>query len=307
MRSIRFAGTSARASARATASAAGPASPPAAGPASPPAAGPASPPAPPSALAGALAVAPLAGAPLAGAPLAVVLAAALLLGACGGAAPTPAVSNPAASLPGGSLPGASATPPPVTTPAPAASSAPASANPGSSSGYNTYIGTPPPTPHADPALEARLPDALGGVALTKSSFSGSSMPTQENDKTKPTFDLLGRLGKQPADLTFAVAADPRLNDAAQAANALPIFLIAYRVQGVSAEDLMAVLLAVAEKYATQGVEKGTASLGGQTLTTYVDKSIPQAGTNYLVPRGDVLFVIQTPQAALAEKALAALR
>ena len=233
------------------------------------------------------------------------LAIALLVGACGSSAtPIPVTTQPPASSPASS----------AAPTAPAAPSAPAgpSASPTqivpqpSGGGWNVTAGTPPPTSHEDPALEAKLPDAIRAVQLTKSSFSGSSMPAEETEKTKPTFDLLKRLGKLPADLAFAVAADPRLNDSAQAVNALPLFLIAYQVQGTSAEDLMAALLAVAETYATSGVEKGTATLGGQTITTYVDKAVPQAGSNYMVPRGDVLFVIQTPDEKLAAEALGAL-
>jgi hypothetical protein len=227
------------------------------------------------------------------------LAISLLLGACtSSATPVPVTTQPPASSPA-----ASAAPTGPTGP----SASPTQIVPQpSGGGWDVTSGTPPPPSHADPALEAKLPDAIRAVQLTKSSFSGSSMPAEETEKTKPTFDLLKRLGRQPADLAFAVAADPRLNDAAQAANALPLFLIAYRVQGTSAEDLMAALLAVAEKYATSGVEKGTASVGGQAITTYVDKAVPQAGTNYMVPRGDVLYVIQTADEKLAAEALGSL-
>jgi hypothetical protein len=189
------------------------------------------------------------------------------------------------------------------TVAPGAAGSP---SPGSSAGPTMYVGTPPPTPHDDLALEAKLPDSIRAVQLTKSSLSGSRMPAEATDQTKPTFDLLARLGKKPADLTFAVAADPRLNNSAEAAQALPLFMIAYQVQGVGGDDLLAAILAVAEKYATSGVEKGTATLGGQTVQTYVDKSLQQAGTNYLVPRGDTLVVIQTTDEAMAAEALASL-
>jgi len=227
------------------------------------------------------------------------LALALLVGACGGSAtPVPVTTQPPVSSPA-----ASAAPTGPTGP----SASPTQIIPQpSGGGWDVTSGTPPPVSHADPALEAKLPDAIRAVQLTKSSVSGSSMPTEETEKTKPTLDLLERLGRQPADLAWATAADPRLNDAAQAANALPLFLIAYRVQGTSAEDLMTALLAVAEKYATSGVEKGTASVGGQTITTYVDKAVPQAGTNYMVPRGDVLYVIQTADEKLAAEALGSL-
>jgi len=228
------------------------------------------------------------------------LAIALLVGACGSSAtPIPVTTQPPASSPASSAA-------PTAPTGPSASPTQIVPQP-SGGGWNVTAGTPPPTSHENPALEAKLPDAVRAVQLTKSSFSGSSMPAEETERTKPTFDLLKRLGKQPADLAFAVAADPRLNDAAQAANALPLFLIAYQVQGTSAEDLMAALLAVAETYATSGVEKGTASVGGQTITTYVDKAVPQAGTNYMVPRGDVLYVIQTTDEKMAEEALGSLK
>jgi hypothetical protein len=234
---------------------------------------------------------------------AATLAAVLLAAACGSSAPTP---GPVTTQPPATAASAAPTGAPGSSD-PGASAAPTQIVPQPSGGWDVTAGTAPPVPHEAPALEALLPASLRAATFAKASYSGASMPTDENDQTKPTFDLLRMLGKQPADLAFATAADARLNDMAQATNALPVFVIAYQVQGTSADDLMAALLAVAEKYATKGFEKGTASVGGQTLTTYVDKSVPQAGTNYMVPRGDVLFVIQTPDSGVAAEALGALK
>jgi hypothetical protein len=232
----------------------------------------------------------------------VALAAALLLGACGGSAVSPAPTGPT----GSGATSAGTTPAPVTTAVPSGTAA--SQSPGSSSGPNTYVGTPPPPSHADAALEAKLPDSIRAVRLTKSSYSGSSMPATETEDTKPTFDLLARLGKKPADLAWATAADPRRGISTEEANALPVFLVAYQVKGVSGADLLTPFLAIAaEQYASIGFEKGTASIGGQTIQTFVLRSVPQAWTSYLVPRGDILYIIQTPDEKMAAEALGSLQ
>jgi len=224
------------------------------------------------------------------------LALALLAGACG--------SSPATLAPTGTAPAVSS---PVPSAGPSAGPSQIVPQP-SGGGWDVTTGTQPPTSHADPALEAKLPDSIRAVALAKSSFSGSSMPAEQTDKTKPTFDLLGRLGKQPADLTWASAADPRRSISTEEAQALRVLLVAYQVKGVSGVDLETPFLAVAsEQYANNGFEKGTASVGGQTLQTFVLKSVPQAWTSYLVPRGDTLFIIQTPDPTLAAEALGSLQ
>src|SRR5262245_30642641 len=73
------------------------------------------------------------------------------------------------------------------------------------------IGAPPHAPlslwlaqagrHADPALEALLPTALGGVSLTIESQAGTELSTQS-----AAFDaFLGALGKTRADFSLASA------------------------------------------------------------------------------------------------------
>jgi hypothetical protein len=90
------------------------------------------------------------------------------------------------------------------------------------------------------------------------------MPAQQTDKTKPTFDLLSRLGKQPADLTFAVASDPRLGNSTEAANALPLFMIAYHVQGTTAEDLIG-LVSIDKSRPKIVTRNGRAVVPGESL------------------------------------------
>ena len=60
---------------------------------------------------------------------------------------------------------------------------------------------------ADVALEALLPDSLGGTTLTKLSISGVQLLAAGSASTKDLQTLLTALGKTAADVTAAIASD----------------------------------------------------------------------------------------------------
>jgi len=86
---------------------------------------------------------------------------------------------------------------------------------------------PMPTPHAAPAMEALLPDAIGGRPVTKVSDTGAGSGMTDSAP------MLKAFGKHPADLEFATGAiEP--TETSPAAS-----LAVMRLHGVSGEQAMA--------------------------------------------------------------------
>ena len=262
---------------------------------------------------------------VASASVAALLALALILGACGSSTPTPTpgeTPGPGRTLAPGETAGPGDSGAPLETPAPGESSAPPEVTP--TPGIIVGPGetpsdtpppdyeeeTPPPHPTTKPkptptltpnaALEKKLPNSIRGVKLVKDSYSGTNM-SGTSAATIATKDLLARLGKKPANLSIATAADPT--------GKLPVFLQAIRIAKVPTEPLLTNYLAVIEKYSQRGIEKDTASLGGKKVTTIVDIEQRDAGSKavlYIYAKGDIVYVVSTNDKALAADALKAM-
>jgi hypothetical protein len=89
--------------------------------------------------------------------------------------------------------------------------------------------------HVDPALEKRLPRDLDGVMLQTESYSGPTW-LKVADQIGAQVDFgrwLERLGKKPEDLTAAWAKSDYVK------------VLAFRVEGVDADELMRSFVAVA--------------------------------------------------------------
>jgi hypothetical protein len=113
--------------------------------------------------------------------------------------------------------------------------------------YDKFASSSPMLPsHADPELEALLPDSIGGVALMKSSIFGEQMGLTDADP------LLSRFGKHPADLASATAtlSNP------------PLFIGVERLRGVPADQLLAVMI----QALPSGNTASRTSLGGHQVT-----------------------------------------
>jgi hypothetical protein len=148
-------------------------------------------------------------------------------------------------------------------------------------------------------LEALLPDELGGVKLLKGSYTGTDMMQQTTEaQAKPLLDWLKALGKKPADFAQATAGDQ--------AGQLKVFVVAYRIKGVAADKYLPSFLDAVKAQATAEVTTGKASLGGKKVSTFQIKGQEAFGTNYYYAKGDDLFLVQTPDEALATEALSKL-
>src|SRR5947207_10176360 len=109
-------------------------------------------------------------------------AVAVIAGGCAGGSPSPAAA------------------PSLSTEAPAVT-----ASPPSPSGLRlaTPSASASTSSHKVPALEARLPDALRGVSLTKFSLTGAEFLSPTNPVAKPVLLTLVAIGKTAADFSAA--------------------------------------------------------------------------------------------------------
>jgi hypothetical protein len=157
-----------------------------------------------------------------------------------------------------------------------------------------------PNFNADPALEAQLPDEIRGTTLTKFSFRAGDVLQEGgvDEDTQRFLDTITGMGASIDDVSLAFAADM--------SGGLNVQLIAFRVAGANADQLLAAIVAEGERDAGPGDEIGEASLGGKNVTTLLEDSSTTDGPAYLYASGDTLYLAQSPDEALAGEALAAL-
>ena len=144
---------------------------------------------------------------------------------------------------------------------------------------------PMPTFHADPALEALLPDSVDGRAVTKESRTGVDMGMTDGDP------LLAAFGKRPADWATASGMAMPTPDK-------PGFSVGvYRLRGVPAELVLAFQLKQMPDAKVSQV-----SLGGREAT-YVESG---AWPVWLYATGDLLYGVGLADEATAARVFAAL-
>ncbi len=152
-------------------------------------------------------------------------------------------------------------------------------------------------PSEDKDLEARLPSAVNGVTLTKYSLKGANFMTTQNPGAKALTDMLSSIGKNPSDVSVAVAADPSGN--------LGISIGAFRVAGTDSGALLAAFVAATQKETPSDVVT-PANVGGENVTQITNPTDTEAGTIDVYASADTLFYVQAKDANLAAAALAAL-
>lgn len=129
---------------------------------------------------------------------------------------------------------------------------------------------PVATDHADPALEARLPDNVDGIALTKKSYTADQISERPDPR-------LVSLGKDPAELTIATAS--------HLGPPMVIVIWLERLRGVSGDQLLAATLE-----SMPGAPASQASLGGHEVTV-VDGGTLRSTWHWAT--GDLLYRITT--------------
>jgi len=147
--------------------------------------------------------------------------------------------------------------------------------------------------HADPDLEALLPETLGGVALTRESQAGTELATQS-----AAFDaFLASLGKSRADFSLA---------SAYSQGGLEAEVGAWRVRGADANRLLPGFEAAMQASSTTPLTIAGETLAGRRVARIGDPGQLTRGPLYVVVRGDALLFVQTPERALAAEAIAKL-
>jgi hypothetical protein len=210
--------------------------------------------------------------------------AAILLAGCNGTAPT---ASPTArpTLRSTATPAATDT----SAPQPSGSVVP-SASPSAAASL--------PLPHFDAALEAKLPDSIGGVTLEKLSWPLSTYIASLKGGGDSVLyaPWLVQFGKNADDIHMAIASD--LTDTEN------FTLQAIQVPGVNSTALIGGFEASAQK---QGWPVGPAVFGTVSVIEIVDPVAAAAGANgtaYIYGQGDIMYIVITDDNALVVEALA---
>lgn len=127
---------------------------------------------------------------------------------------------------------------------------------------------------ANSALEALLPDELGGTTVEKLSMSGDDFVRGGGESAADFLAVLSQSGWSPADLSVAFA------------STRDVIFVAYRIKGVDSNLFFAAFKSTLED--AGGATTTNESLGGKV----VKKLVPTDGRAiYIYPSGDVLFSI----------------
>jgi hypothetical protein len=159
----------------------------------------------------------------------------------------------------------------------------------------------PPHPSADvlthvaPDLEALLPKKIDSTVLTTDSSTAASAVVGDASSAALT-DALKKMGKVPNDLQMAEAYDGTAK--------VDIYVIGFRIPGVTAAKLAPVIIGswLAPPSANATTSKVTVAKKDMTKITFADGG----PSDYIYQHGDVVFDIETPDAAVAEKVAALL-
>jgi hypothetical protein len=149
--------------------------------------------------------------------------------------------------------------------------------------------------HSAPDLEALLPQAVNGTALTSQSVAGTA--ALGTDATSQSLIAsLTKLGKTPANLDIAESHD--------ATGTLPMRVFAFRVTGVTGTDLAAAVVTSWMANTSQTPTKSAVTIAGHKLTKV---SYPQGPADYVYGTATIAFDIETTDDTLVPKVLALLK
>ena len=142
-----------------------------------------------------------------------------------------------------------------------------------------------PSPRTDPALEARLPQVVGGQPLAIESRTGLDVfPGADLLSIQPLVDGLAAQGKTLADLSIAFGHNDDYTTA----------ITAIWVPGTDAARLIPSILNVAP--ADERIEQTAATIAGKAVTTVTDST----GAQQFYATGDTLWIVRANEPALTE-------
>ena len=217
----------------------------------------------------------------------VVLLVTAVAAACGQSTTATHATSPASSAPSVAPSAVPSSPPSVapSTPASAAPSAAGSAGPVASGDLS-----------ATEDLRAFLPGAVGGHTLVKTLFTGPEFEAFPASVSEQMRALLKGLGREPRDLTMAVASDPLAE--------IDVTITAFRVRDVQADVFFeAYVPLVKDSFPAATINETV--LGSKTVFD-VSLDGQSVGTTFLYPRDDVLFIVTGTDLDLVDEAFLAL-
>jgi hypothetical protein len=185
---------------------------------------------------------------------------------------------------------ASAAAPSVAAPSVAIASSP----PGSAAAAASSAPSAAPNPAA-PVLEAELPRAVNGTTLTLQSATDAA--TLGNAPSARALSAaVTSLGRKPSDLEIAAAYDP--------SGALAASILGFRMPGLDPARLRTAILDAWLSINTPGVTSSSVGLSGtpSTRVSYGDSG----PSEYVLVRGDSVFVVETADQTLAAGLVAAM-
>jgi hypothetical protein len=155
--------------------------------------------------------------------------------------------------------------------------------------------SPAPVSHSAPDLEALLPQAVNGTALTSQSVAGTA--ALGTDATSQSLIAsLTKLGKTAANLDIAESHD--------ATGALPMRVFAFRVTGVTGTDLATAIVTSWMANTTDTPTKSAVTIAGHKLTKV---SYTTGPADYVYGTATIAFDIETTDETLVPKVLALLK
>lgn len=151
--------------------------------------------------------------------------------------------------------------------------------------------------HADPEIEALLPETLGGVALTRESQRGSELSQQSSALEEFLADVGGTLDEFTLASAYSRSGD------------LEAQVGAWRIPGADSARLMPGFIESIQASSTTKLTISEISLGGHDVTQIGVSGQLTQGPLYAYVKGnpilksDTILFVQTPDPALALEAL----
>ena len=186
---------------------------------------------------------------------------------------------------------------PATSAAPSDSGVAIVSEGASASADASTSGAPSAEPsQAAPELVALLPEEIDGVEMTINSATGDALLGTDDSQSRAVRAGLAALGKADTDLQVAQAYDASLE--------LNMSLLAFRLEGADPVQLTELIQEVWLLSASPGVTTEVQTIGGKevTVVSYGD----DGNTQYVYTFEDAVFLIDSPDPAIAEQIVEAL-
>jgi hypothetical protein len=155
--------------------------------------------------------------------------------------------------------------------------------------------SPAPVSHVAPDLEALLPQAIDGTAMSSQSVAGTAALGTDATSTS-LIASLAKFGKTPADLEIAESHD--------ATGTLQVRLFAFRVKGVKGTDLATAIVTSWMANTTETPTRSNVTIAGRKITKV---GYTQGPADYVYGTATIAFDVETTDQTLVSKVLALLK